>query len=125
MVLVLPGNTTFLGNLYSFGAMLSFTIAHLSIIALRMKQPDLYRPYRAPWNVRWRGAEIPLTAVLGAIGTGAAFVSVIVLHTEARIIGTAWIVLGLVGYLLYRRHLGIDPRALQTDAAGGAPAGLP
>ncbi|HET7510387.1 MAG TPA: universal stress protein [Solirubrobacterales bacterium] len=112
-LLVLPGNTEFLGNLYSFGAMLSFTIAHLSIIALRRRRPDVDRPYRAPWNVRWRGAEIPLTAVIGAIGTGAAFVSVIVLHPEARIIGTAWLGAGLVGYLLYRRHLGIDPREVQ------------
>ncbi|HVO53766.1 MAG TPA: APC family permease, partial [Solirubrobacterales bacterium] len=77
VLLVIPGNTTFLGNLYSFGAMLSFTIAHLSIIALRRREPDRYRPYRAPWNVRWRGAEIPLTAVIGAVGTGAAFVSVV------------------------------------------------
>ena len=124
VVLVLPGNTAFLGNLYSFGAMLSFTIAHLSIIALRRKQPDLYRPYRAPWNVRWRGAEIPLTAVFGAIGTGAAFISVIVLHTEARIIGTAWIGLGLIGYLLYRRRLGIDPRALQRVRREERPLGF-
>ncbi len=112
-LLVLPGNTEFLGNLYSFGAMLSFTIAHLSIIALRRRRPDVDRPYRAPWNVRWRGSEIPLTAVIGAIGTGAAFVSVIVLHPEARIIGTAWLGAGLIGYLLYRRHLGIDPREVQ------------
>jgi len=113
IALVLPGNTAFLGNLYSFGAMLSFTIAHLSIVALRYRQPDLYRPYRAPWNVRWRGAEVPLTAVIGALGTGAAFVSVVVLHPEARIIGTAWLLAGVAGYLLYRRHLGIDPRVQQ------------
>jgi basic amino acid/polyamine antiporter, APA family len=113
VLLLLPGDTEFLGNLYSFGAMLSFTIAHLSIIALRRRRPDADRPYRAPWNVRWRGSEIPLTAVIGAIGTGAAFVSVIVLHPEARIIGTAWLGAGLGGYLLYRRHLGIDPRELQ------------
>jgi basic amino acid/polyamine antiporter, APA family len=112
-LLVLPGNTEFLGNLYSFGAMLSFTIAHLSIIALRRRRPEVERPYRAPWNVRWRGSEIPLTAVIGAIGTGAAFVSVVVLHPEARIIGTAWLGAGVAGYLLYRRHLGIDPRELQ------------
>ncbi|HET8565765.1 MAG TPA: universal stress protein [Solirubrobacterales bacterium] len=112
VLLVLPGNTEFLGNLYSFGAMLSFTIAHLSIIALRRRRPDVERPYRAPWNVGRRGSEIPLTAVIGAIGTGAAFVSVIVLHPEARIIGTAWLGAGVVGYLLYRRHLGLDPREL-------------
>jgi APA family basic amino acid/polyamine antiporter len=112
-LLLLPGNTNFLGNLYSFGAMLSFTIAHLSIIALRRREPDRYRPYRAPWNVRWRGADIPLTAVFGAVGTGAAFVAVVVLHPEARIIGIAWLGLGLLGYLLYRRRLGIDPRQVQ------------
>ncbi len=123
-VLVLPGNTTFLGNLYSFGAMLSFTIAHLSIVALRRRQPERYRPYRAPWNVRWRGAEIPLTAVLGAVGTGAAFVSVIVLHPEARIIGTAWLGIGLIGYLLYRRHLGIDPREVQQVRRPQRPVGF-
>jgi basic amino acid/polyamine antiporter, APA family len=113
VLLVLPGDTEFLGNLYSFGAMLSFTIAHVSIIALRRRRPEVDRPYRAPWNVRWRGSEIPLSAVIGAIGTGAAFVSVIVLHPEARIIGTAWLVAGLGGYLLYRRRLGIDPRERQ------------
>jgi APA family basic amino acid/polyamine antiporter len=124
VVLVLPGNTDFLGNLYSFGAMLSFTIAHVSIIALRVRNPDLYRPYRAPWNVRWRGAEVPLTAVLGAIGTGAAFISVIVLHTEARIIGTAWIALGLGGYLLYRRRLGLSPTELSPVRRPQRPVGF-
>jgi APA family basic amino acid/polyamine antiporter len=112
-VLILPGNTAFLGNLYSFGAMLSFTIAHVSIVALRRRRPELDRPYRAPWNVRWRGAEIPLTAVIGALGTGAAFVSVVVLHPEARLLGTAWLAAGLLGYVLYRRRLGLDPRELQ------------
>ncbi|MGB7587771.1 MAG: universal stress protein [Solirubrobacterales bacterium] len=124
IVLVLPGNTDFLGNLYSFGAMLSFTIAHLSIVALRRRQPDRYRPYRAPWNVRWRGSEIPLTAVLGAIGTGAAFVSVVILHPEARIIGSAWVAFGLIGYLFYRRHLGLDPRALSRVRRPQRPLGF-
>jgi APA family basic amino acid/polyamine antiporter len=124
VALVLPGNTDFLGNLYSFGAMLSFTIAHLSIIALRRRQAERYRPYRAPWNVPWRGSQIPLTAVLGAVGTGAAFVSVIVLHPEARIIGTAWIAVGLAGYLLYRRHLGLDPRALSRVRRPQRPVGF-
>src|SRR5438034_1363991 len=32
-ILLAPGQTDFLGNLYSFGAMLSFTIAHISVIA--------------------------------------------------------------------------------------------
>jgi basic amino acid/polyamine antiporter, APA family len=108
-ILVIPGQTDFLGNLYSFGAMLSFTVAHVAIVALRLKDPHRDRPYRAPWNVRVGGKPVPLTAVLGAIGTGAAFVSVVVLHTEARYVGTAWMVVGVCGYLLYRRRQGLDP----------------
>jgi basic amino acid/polyamine antiporter, APA family len=110
MVLLIPGETDFLGNLYSFGAMLSFTIAHVSIVALRLRDPTRDRPYRAPWNVRIRGRPVPMTAVLGALGTGIAFVSVVVLHSEARIVGTGWMVLGVAGYLLYRWRKGLDPR---------------
>jgi APA family basic amino acid/polyamine antiporter len=124
IALVLPGNTAFLGNLYSFGAMLSFTIAHLSIIALRVRRPGLYRPYRAPWNVRWRESEVPMTAVLGALGTGSAFVSVVVLHPEARAIGTAWMAAGIALYLLYRRRLGLDPRELSTIRRRTRPVGF-
>src|SRR5947209_15769164 len=34
-LLLIPGQTNFLGNLYSFGAMPSFTTAHVAVIALR------------------------------------------------------------------------------------------
>jgi len=110
-VLIVPGETTLLGNLYAFGAMLSFTTAHVAVIALRVKQPDQERPYRLPLNVRIRGAWIPVTAVVGGIGTSAAWVSVVALHGEARTIGIPWMILGLGGYLLYRRRQGLDPRA--------------
>ncbi len=35
IITLLPGQTTFLATMYSFGAMLSFTIAHVSVIRLR------------------------------------------------------------------------------------------
>ncbi len=109
-VLILPGKTTLLGNLYSFGAMLSFTTAHVSVVALRFKEPDRERPYRLPWNVNFRGRPIPLTAVLGGIGTFAAWCAVVALHTDARLIGIPWMVLGMGGYFIYRRRQGLDPR---------------
>jgi len=109
-LLIIPGETTLLGNLYSFGAMLSFTTAHVSVVALRFKDPDRERPYRMPWNVRFHGTEIPLTAVLGALGTFAAWCAVTVLHPEARTIGIPWMVLGMVGYLSYRHRQGLDVR---------------
>ncbi len=109
-MLILYGNTEVLGNLYSFGAMLSFTIAHAAVIALRIKEPDRERPYRMPWNVRIRGAEIPLTAVLGGLGTAGAWIAVVVLHVEARYVGIPWMVFGMAGYFVYRRSQGLDAR---------------
>ena len=38
-VMMIPGQATFLGNIYAFGAMLSFTIAHLAVIKLRDLRP--------------------------------------------------------------------------------------
>jgi APA family basic amino acid/polyamine antiporter len=109
-LLILPGETTLLGNLYSFGAMLSFTTAHVSVVALRFKQPDRERPYRMPWNVSVRGRAIPLTAVLGAIGTFAAWCAVVALHPEARTIGIPWMIAGMGGYYVYRRSQGLSLR---------------
>jgi APA family basic amino acid/polyamine antiporter len=119
-LLVLYGNTSVLGNLYSFGALLSFTIAHIAVIALRVKQPDRERPYRLPWNVniRWpiddsanrRSVSIPLTAVIGGIGTFTVWVVVVMTHEEARIVGIPWMVVGMCGYIYYRRRQGMDLR---------------
>jgi APA family basic amino acid/polyamine antiporter len=109
-VLILYGNTAVLGNLYSFGAMLSFTTAHAAIVALRVKDPDRERPYRSPWNVRIRGSWIPMTAVIGGIGTAGAWVAVVVLHGEARVVGIPWMIVGMCGYFYYRKRLGLDPR---------------
>jgi basic amino acid/polyamine antiporter, APA family len=107
--LILYGNTEVLGNLYSFGAMLSFTTAHAAIVALRVKDPDRERPYMSPWGVRIRGHVIPLAAVIGGIGTFAAWIAVTVLHTEARYVGIPWMILGMAGYFYYRRRQGLDP----------------
>jgi APA family basic amino acid/polyamine antiporter len=109
-ILLIPGQTDFLGNLYSFGAMLSFTTAHAALVALRFKDPDRERPYRMPWNVRVRGRQLPLTAVLGGIGTFAAWISVLILHAEARTVGVGWMVFGMAGYVIYRRRQGLGLR---------------
>src|ERR671935_84055 len=55
IVTLLPGRTTFLGTMYSFGAMLSFTIAHVSVVQLRRRRPDDELPFPARPNLRLRG----------------------------------------------------------------------
>ena len=107
-LLLIPGKTDFLGNLYSYGAMLSFTTAHAAVIAMRFKEPDRERPYRMPWNIRVRGRDLPLTAVIGGLGTFAAWISVLALHVDARYVGTGWMIVGLAGYAVYRRRAGMD-----------------
>jgi basic amino acid/polyamine antiporter, APA family len=121
-ILVLYGNTNVLGNLYSFGALLSFTVAHISVIALRVKEPDRERPYRLPWNVRIRGASIPMTAVIGCIGTATVWAVVVITHPEARVVGIPWMILGMVGYVVYRRRQGLDLRSTHRIARAERPA---
>jgi basic amino acid/polyamine antiporter, APA family len=104
---MLPGQAGFLGTIYAFGAMLSFTVAHLSVIALRIKQPDVERPYRGWGNVRVRGVELPIYALFGAFGTGSAFVAVTVLNLETLIAGMLWLAVGMTVYALYRRRQGL------------------
>jgi APA family basic amino acid/polyamine antiporter len=105
---ILPGKATFLGTIYAFGAMLSFTMAHASVIALRFKEPDRERPYRGRGNVRVRGVELPLYAIVGGLGTLAAFVAVTVLNTETLISGVIWLALGMTLYVVYRRNQGLS-----------------
>jgi basic amino acid/polyamine antiporter, APA family len=64
-----------------------------------------------PWNIPFRGRQLPLTAVLGGIATFAAWISVLALHAEARTVGVGWMVVGLVGYVVYRRRQGLDLRS--------------
>src|SRR4051795_10598053 len=52
IAVLLPGKVDFLGTMYSFGAMLSFTIAHASVIALRQKKQTEPLRYMGRPNVR-------------------------------------------------------------------------
>jgi basic amino acid/polyamine antiporter, APA family len=104
IVTLLPGQTDFLATMYSFGAMLSFTIAHAAVIQLRRVQPDVERTWKPPLNVRAFGFEVPLSAVLGGFGTFAAWIVVMALNPRTLAVGLGWMALGIAVYLLYRRN---------------------
>jgi APA family basic amino acid/polyamine antiporter len=106
LALVLPGDLEFLGGIYAFGATLAFTLVHLSVIRLRWLEPDLDRPYKMPFNVRFAGGELPLTAAFGALISAVSFVSVLTFHGGARVVGLGWMGLGLTLYLVYRTTAG-------------------
>jgi basic amino acid/polyamine antiporter, APA family len=107
-VILVPGQADFLGLMYAFGAMLSFSIAHLAVIRLRLAEPDRERPYTGPGNIRVRGRELPLFAVVGLFGTGGAFLVTVALYLGVAVVGTGWLILGLALYVAYRRRQGLD-----------------
>jgi APA family basic amino acid/polyamine antiporter len=108
IVLILPGQETLLGSVYSFGALLSFTMAHASVARLRAKRPDIARPYRGPGNVRIGNYDAPLFALVGGGFTAIAFVVIVVLNLQVAAIGVGWLLVGMLVYTAYRRRQGLD-----------------
>jgi basic amino acid/polyamine antiporter, APA family len=109
---LLPGQTTFLGTMYSFGAMLSFTIAHAAVIGLRYRYRDDELVFRARPNFRFRGVDWPLFAIVGGAATAVAWLVVVVQEPETRWAGLGWLALGFLGYTIYRRR--VIHQALRT-----------
>jgi APA family basic amino acid/polyamine antiporter len=122
-ITLIPGETELLATMYSFGAMLSFTIAHISVIQLRRRYPDRERPWKPPLNFRVFGVELPLTAILGGLGTFAAWIVVMALNTRTLVLGAAWMLIGLSIYLLYRRNQGL-PVAKTVKVVTPEPLGV-
>jgi APA family basic amino acid/polyamine antiporter len=102
-ITLIPGETDLLATMYSFGAMLSFTIAHASVVWLRKRRADVERAWKPPLNFHAFGFEIPVTAVLGGLGTFAAWIVVMALNPRTLAIGLGWMAFGIAVYLVYRR----------------------
>jgi len=108
-VAVIPGKADFLGNMYAFGAMLSFTVAHVAVVKLRLSKPDARRPWSGPGNLALKGGRsLPLFAVFGGAFTFLAFLVVTVLHVDVAIAGFGWLALGMAIYPVYRKRQGLD-----------------
>jgi len=120
-IVMIPGQADFLATLYAFGAMLSFTIAHGALVVLRWRlarsrmrklpgDVEVEREeawYRAPLNVRVHGVDIPIFAVVGGLGTFAAWIAVMSLYTTTLFVGMGWMAVGLVSYYAYRKRKGL------------------
>jgi len=85
-------------NMAVFGAVISYTLQMLSFVLLRIRQPQMPRPFRSPWG-------IPGAVAVGIIS----IVTLIVLFTvpayQAGVVGVAiWYGLGLLYFVVYARH---------------------
>ncbi|HKB92900.1 MAG TPA: universal stress protein [Gaiellaceae bacterium] len=108
IIVLLPGKTNFLSTMYSFGAMLSFTVAHAAVIQLRRKRPGEELAFRAKPNFRWRNVDWPLFAIVGGAGTTLSWLDVVIQYPSTRYAGLGWLAFGFAVYVLYRRRLGVS-----------------
>jgi APA family basic amino acid/polyamine antiporter len=105
-VLLLPSDPLLLFGLLGFGVALAFMLTHLSVIALRFREPALSRPFVVPLQLRFRGVLLPLPTVIGAVACFAIWVIMVITHPTARLVGLAWLAGGLLLYVVYRRAVG-------------------
>jgi APA family basic amino acid/polyamine antiporter len=101
--LALSRDVEFLAGVFAFGAMVTFALAHLSVIVLRFREADRPSAFRMPLAIPVRGGSIPVPAAAGALLAIAVWLSVVILHDGGRIIGGAWMVAGIALYVIYRR----------------------
>jgi basic amino acid/polyamine antiporter, APA family len=92
----------FLASLYSFGVLIAFTAAQVAVVRLRSTEPDLERPFRVPGNVRIRGADVPVVALVGAPLTFAIWLAALLTHDAARVAGPIWLAIGAVVFISSR-----------------------
>ncbi|HET6274357.1 MAG TPA: APC family permease [Candidatus Cybelea sp.] len=114
----------FLADLYAFGAATSYSFVFLGLIALRLSDPLSPRKFKIPFNInmRFRGerVELPVIAVIGFLGIFSILLFTLRTHALGRIFGPSWLLLGLILYLVYRKHrrlplLRSQPRNWRAD----------
>jgi basic amino acid/polyamine antiporter, APA family len=96
----------FLAGLFSFGVLLAFTAAQVAVIRLRFTEPQLERPFRAPFDVPIRGAAVPAAALIGALLTFAIWIASLATHDATRIAGPLWLLFGAAVYVATRLSRG-------------------
>lgn len=104
--MTLMGTLELIADLYNFGALLSYLIVNISLIVLRNQDPDAYRSWKIPGalRLRWKNKRfiIPLVSLLGAIMCSVIWSLILLYHPEGRLLGIIWVVIGVIGYSLYR-----------------------
>lgn len=98
---------TALGEMTSIGTLLAFVIVCAGVWVLRMKRPEIPRPFRAPW--------MPVTPILGI---AVSLLMMLFLPWETWLRLFVWLAVGLVIYVLYSRHHSKVQIRLGEEVAG-------
>jgi basic amino acid/polyamine antiporter, APA family len=104
-ILVGPSEIDLMSAVYSLAATFAFCSAHLSVMRLRFVEPDLYRPYRMPGNIKFGRDSIPILSLVGAVAIGTVFTQLMFQNiSNSTFIYLGWLVLGVISFVLYRNH---------------------
>ncbi len=122
LLILIPGFFTAdvfrnMGTLYAFGSLFAFMFAHASILRLRAKKPELPRPFKLGWNLRIKGHEMPISAILGLAATMVIWIIILITQPYSRWVGIGWMVAGFIFYYFYRRkeHLPLTHKDKPED----------
>ena len=120
--LIVPADVDLLGGLFAFGATIAFTIAHLSMIRLRITEPDRDRARSGSRSTSTcSAAGVPLPTLVAAMLTALAWLSVIVYH-DTRPLGrrrAGWSS-GWSSYVIYRKGFEGTPLTERVEVPAGA-----
>jgi APA family basic amino acid/polyamine antiporter len=107
MALAFIGELTFVADLYNYGALLSYIIVNVCLIVLRNKEASAYRAWKVPGAINLRIGKqkvtVPLISVVGAISCAGLWSLILTFHEGGRLLGTAWIIIGVVGFVALRK----------------------
>ncbi len=92
-----------MGALYAVGSLLAFMFAHASIIGLRIRKPEMERPFKVGWNIMIKGREIPISALIGLASTSTIWIIILITQAYSRWVGLGWMVVGLIIYFILRK----------------------
>ena len=112
LLILIPGLFTTdvfknMGTLYTFGSLLAFMFAHASILNLRVRKPEADRPFKIGWNLKVKGRELPVSAIVGLSATTTIWIIILITQPYSRWVGLIWMVAGIIVYYCYRRREGL------------------
>jgi APA family basic amino acid/polyamine antiporter len=101
----MPGSVA--GDLTSFGTLFAFALVSAGVWILRIKEPNLERPFRVP--------IVPVVSILGSV---ICVLMIIGLQGETLIAAFSWMILGLFVYFLYSKNHSKVQQELKATGKG-------
>jgi len=89
-----PGHVA--GDLTSFGTLFAFVLVSLGVWILRIKSPNVARPFKSPLS----SPAFPIVPILGALVCGGMIVA---LDQQTLKVAFGWMLVGLVVYFVYSK----------------------